>query len=365
MKRTLQHTENKRYGDYTNFRLFFRGLLLVSMLIMSACGQPLNLPTQQPIDPSTSRRGLNPGGFQPLNPIEQLEEKPVQDAPQTISGQAVVIGTAVPTLIPAPPSPPSRDSEGDITLHEQQVAGGKVFFAIAKLGQTVKVRNIQAGGFIPSSDGAGDTTWTDGGKHLQPVEQIASLESSQFNGRQPVFSMAFGYHGAERTSDEGTVRTDGVTFRTNPGRGVICVSNNQNRAAIGLFTDQQLSECDFAAGAGPIFLVDGQIAGKEIKLNPLNEDFVQWGWRRDMYQNSLPKTMICIIKDQHNDKLVLMNSYGVMGVDLAVYLRDTLGCSYGIQGDDDGSTQAIWKGSNLFPRAVNAVPSAVSLYSLK
>lgn len=329
-------------------------LFLILALVLTSCGQALQLRGQAKPD------SIQPPAQPPPQGIVLLAQPDATAAPEV---------AAQPTLFPQPASLPQfqpTDMEGDISYFRHNVASGQVFYVSVPIGPTTKLQIINAEGKEPGSDNTGDTVWVDGGKHLQTIDQIAGLGSSQYQGRSPVFAMAFGFHGDERTSDEGTVRTNGITYRTNFGRAVVCVATAMGRAGIGLFkTNEDLNACDMAAGAGPVFLNGGQIAGVEIPFNPLNEDFVQLGWRQDMYNGVRPKTVVAVKKEADHDTLILLNAYGLTGIEIATFLRDELGCSYAIGGDDDGSTQAVWRGQRVFPGGVNAVPDGIAVYSLK
>jgi hypothetical protein len=57
----------------------------------------------------------------------------------------------------------------------------------------------------------------------------------------------------------------------------------------------------------------------------------------------------------------MLISYGVRGVELAEQLR-AMGCADALGGDDDSSTQAVWRGAPVVSRLVGEVPDAVAVY---
>jgi hypothetical protein len=182
-------------------------------------------------------------------------------------------------------------------------------------------------------------------------------------------AMAFGFHGDVRTSDEGSVVINGKLLRANPGRSALCLTHDR-QAKIGLFDAGALGQCEQAIGGGPVILWHGKIAnpavGSEtdtyLPFNPLGEDFVQLDWRKKVYSGGYPKTVIGV--GTHADGsayLVMMISNGVSGLDLAEQLK-ALGCTDALGGDDDSSTQAVWRGAAVQSHSPRTVPDALGVY---
>jgi hypothetical protein len=189
------------------------------------------------------------------------------------------------------------------------------------------------------------------------------------DGMAMLGAMAFGFHGDVRTSDEGSVVINGVVHRVNAGRSTLCVTP-AGQAKIGLFDAAALAECDQAIGGGPVILWRGKIAnpgvGAEtdtyLPFNPLGEDFVQLDWRKMVYSGRYPKTAIGV--GAHADGrayLVMLISEGVPGLDLAEQLK-ALGCTDALGGDDDSSTQAVWRGAPVQSHSPRSVPDALAVY---
>jgi hypothetical protein len=260
-------------------------------------------------------------------------------------------------------------AEGRVEYYRRSVGGGELFYSVARLDERVHIEVINADGATPGSDAAGDTIWADGGRHLQPVAAMAGAPHAARDGMELLWAMAFGFHGDARTSNEGSVVINGVVHRVNAGRGTLCITPEQ-RASIGKFSAGQLAGCAQAIGGGPVILWDGKIAdpavaaptGDRLPFNPLGEDFVQLDWRVKIYNGTYPKTAICVgdLPDGRSF-LVLANSSGVVGVDLAAAMRD-MGCHSALGGDDDTSTQAVWRGQPLWQRAQRPVPDAIAVY---
>ncbi len=59
--------------------------------------------------------------------------------------------------------------------------------------------------------------------------------------------------------------------------------------------------------------------------------------------------------------LVMLVSYGISGVDLAEQLR-AMGCTAALGGDDDTSTQAVWRGQRIRQGNVREVPDALGVF---
>jgi hypothetical protein len=128
--------------------------------------------------------------------------------------------------------------------------------------------------------------------------------------------------------------------------------------------------CDQAIGAGPVILWNGKVANTDVQaetdafvpFNPLNEDFVQLDWRKKIYNGTYPKTVVGIgAREDGRSYLVMAVSNGVTGVELASQLR-AMGCFSALGGDDDTSTQAIWRGNRVFGHTVREVPDAIGIY---
>jgi len=172
-----------------------------------------------------------------------------------------------------------------------------------------------------------------------------------------------------RTSDEGTVVINGTIHRVNPGRAVLCLTRG-GQAKIGLLDAAALGECEQAIGGGPVILWQGKIANPAVgtptdaylPFNPLGEDFVQLDWRKTVYNGGYPKTVIGV--GAHPDGrayLVMLISNGVKGIDLAEQLKG-LGCTDALGGDDDSSTQAVWRGAPVQSHSPRTVPDALGVY---
>jgi hypothetical protein len=246
--------------------------------------------------------------------------------------------------------------------------GGALAYFVVMLDEQVHIGVINADGATPGSDASGDTVWTDGGKHLATVEEIARAPYAARTGMQLLGAMAFGFHGNVRTADEGTVVIDGRVHRVNPGRAALCISGG--RAQIGLFDAGQAGACEQAIGAGPVILWQGKIANPDVgaateafvPFNPLGEDFVQIDWRRKVYTGGYPKSVVGVgAREDGRSYLVMLVSYDVGGVELAAQLK-AMGCTEALGGDDDTSTQAVWRGVPIRQRAVQEVPDALAVY---
>jgi hypothetical protein len=247
--------------------------------------------------------------------------------------------------------------------------GGELAYVVVRLDARVQVAVVSADGATPASDSRGDTVWADGGRHLASVAAMAGAPYAARAGMDLIAAMAFGFHGAERTSDEGSVVVDGVVRRVNAGRAALCISP-ELRASIGLFSAEALAGCAQAAGAGPVILWQGQVASTAVAqpsadllpFNPLGEDFVQLDWRKKIYNGLYPKTAIGVgdLPDG-GSFLVLATSSGVAGEEFARALRD-MGCRDALGGDDDTSTQATWRGQPVWPRPARDVPDAIAVY---
>ncbi|MBX0329854.1 phosphodiester glycosidase family protein [Oscillochloris sp. ZM17-4] len=265
-----------------------------------------------------------------------------------------------------------RDSAADGAVQSFRRAlpgGGTLDYVVVRLVAGVHVGVISADGATPDSDAAGDTVWADGGRHLQPVAEMAAAPYAAREGMELVFAMAFGFHGDSRTSDEGSVVVDGVVHRVNAGRSTVCVTPDR-RAVIGRFNASDLAGCAQAAGAGPIILWQSRVASLAadrpsddmLPFNPLGEDFSQIDWRKKIYAGRYPKTAIGVGELPGGGHfLVLATAEGALGEEIARALRE-MGCSDALGGDDDTSTQAVWRGRPVWERPGRPVPDAVAVY---
>ncbi len=247
--------------------------------------------------------------------------------------------------------------------------GGALAYFVVQLSEHVHIEVLNADDATPGSDASGDTIWTDGRPHLATVAEIAQAPYAARDGLALLGAMAFGFHGDLRTSDEGTVVINGEIRRVNPGRAALCITRD-GRAEIGRYDAKALEKCEQAIGAGPVVLWQGKIAnpavttetGEFLPFNPLNEDFVLLDWRRKIYSGNYPKSVIGVGADANGAPyLIMATSYGVTGVDLAGQLK-VMGCTAALGGDDDTSTQAVWRGAVVQPGNVREVPDAVAIY---
>lgn len=247
--------------------------------------------------------------------------------------------------------------------------GGRLDYVVAILDDQVDVRVITANGVRVGSDITGNTVWVDGGRHLQTVIDMAGSPHAVHGGTAPVAAMAFGFHGAERTSDEGSIVVDGFVQRLHPGRATLCIGPDDS-ATINLFDSRSIEQCEQAAGAGPMLLWRGKIANPDVQTetelyvpyNPLNEDFAQLGYRIESYRGFRPKTAIGVgMLEDGRSFLVLANAEQLNGQTMIRALRD-MGCYDASGGDDGSSTQMVWRGQAVAGRVGRAVPSAVAIY---
>jgi hypothetical protein len=261
------------------------------------------------------------------------------------------------------------DPSGRVRFYRRNVAGGSIAYFVVTLDQQVHLEVINADGATPGSDATGDTIWLDGQKHLATVAQMAQAPYAARDGMNLLGAMAFGFHGDVRTSDEGSVVVNGKLLRANPGRAALCITGD-SQASIGLFDVGALGECDQAIGGGPVILWKGKIANPAVSaesdrylpFNPLGEDFVQLDWRKKVYSGTYPKTVIGV--GAHADGrayLIMLISNGVGGLDLAEQLK-ALGCTDALGGDDDSSTQAVWRGAPVQSHSPRTVPDALGVY---
>jgi hypothetical protein len=261
------------------------------------------------------------------------------------------------------------DPNQHVSYYRHELPGGTLAYFVVRLGEDVHIEVVNADGATPGSDASGDTIWTDGQRHLATVAEIAQAPYAAREGMTLLGAMAFGFHGDVRTSDEGSVVINGEIRRVNPGRAVLCITRD-GRAEIGLYDAKALGKCQQAIGAGPVILWQGKIANPAVAtetdqflpFNPLGEDFVLLDWRRKIYSGGYPKSVIGVGADANGTPyLIMATSYGISGVDLAGQLT-ALGCTAALGGDDDTSTQAVWRGAVVQPGNVRGVPDAVAVY---
>jgi hypothetical protein len=288
---------------------------------------------------------------------------------------------AAPIVIQASPDPSAlenynqgsalqdADPSGRVRFYRRDVAGGRIAYFVVMLDEQVHLEVINADGATPGSDSTGDTIWTDGRKHLASVAQMAQAPYAVREGMSLLGAMAFGFHGDARTSDEGTVVINGKLLRANPGRAALCLTQ-AGQAKIGLFDAAALGECQQAIGGGPVILWRGKIANPAVgaetetylPFNPLGEDFVQLDWRKTVYSGRYSKTAIGVgTRADGQSYLVMLISEGVMGLDLAEQFK-ALGCTDALGGDDDSSTQAVWRGASVQSHSPRTVPDALGVY---
>ena len=263
-------------------------------------------------------------------------------------------------------------ADGRVRFYRRAIGGGEIAYIVAEPGDTVSATLINADNARPASDANGNTIWADGGQHLRTVAEMAAAPYAARDGWELAAAMAFGFHGDVRTSNEGSVVIDREVLRVNPGRAALCIYAD-GRAEVGLFGRERLAGCAQAVGAGPIVLWEGRIANPEIAApttefmpyNPFREDFVQIDWRRQVYTSDRPKSLIGVgARPGGRTFLVLMVSYGVGGVEAVRQLRD-MGCDQALAGDDDSSTQAVWRGQPVRGGEVRPVPDAFAIYVRK
>lgn len=259
--------------------------------------------------------------------------------------------------------------EGSVGFFRREIAGGTLDFFIVRLDERSHVEVINADGATPGSDPQGDTIWTDGQRHLATVQAMAGSGYAARDSMELLGAMAFGFHGEPRTANEGTVVINGQVLRSNPGRSTLCITHERH-AEIGTFSTEDLGRCAQAIGGGPVILWENKIVnpavgatdGEFLPFNPLGEDFVQLDWRKQIYNGLYPKTVVGIgLLEGGESYLVLATSHNMTGVDLARQLRD-LGCYAALGGDDDTSTQAVWRGTPVRPGNPRAVPDAIGVY---
>jgi hypothetical protein len=262
-------------------------------------------------------------------------------------------------------------ADGRVRFYRRDLPdGGALAYFVVQLDDQVRVALVNADGATPGTDETGDTIWADRQPHLATVEEIAHAPYAARPDMTLLGALAFGFHGDVRTSDEGTVVIDNQLYHLNSGRATLCIGGD-GRARIGLFDEAQARQCTQAFGAGPVILWGGKIANPDVTgadaafvpYNPLGENFVQLDWRRMVYTGTYPKTVIGVgPRAGGGSYLVMVVSYGVRGVTLAEQLR-AMGCTDALGGDDDSSTQAVWRGAPVVQRPVSEVPNAVAVYA--
>ncbi len=259
--------------------------------------------------------------------------------------------------------------EGRVRFFRRDVAGGSLAYIVVKLDERVHIEVVNADGATPTSDASGDTLWSDGQRHLATVKEMVDAPYAGRDGLTLLGAMAFGFHGAERTSNEGSVVINGQVLRSNPGRATLCITKD-GTAHIGKLSAEELQNCHQAIGGGPVVLWNGKIANPDVSsetdefvpFNPLSEDFVQLDWRKKIYTGGYPKTVVGIgSRADGASYLVMAISTNMHGVELARQLRD-MGCFTALGGDDDTSTQAVWRGEPVYHHQVREVPDAIAVY---
>src|SRR5215213_8671945 len=118
------------------------------------------------------------------------------------------------------------DPSGRVRFYRRDVAGGSIAYFVVMIDPQVHLEVINADGATPGSDATGDTIWTDGRTHLATVAQMAQAPYAARAEMSLLGAMAFGFHGDERTSDEGTVVINGTLLRANPGRAALCLTSD-------------------------------------------------------------------------------------------------------------------------------------------
>jgi hypothetical protein len=318
-----------------------------------------------------------------LNTVRQTVQQSLgMSQPVPTSAKPAVTGQAYAILTPNTPGSVALETynqsstlietaaNGSVQAFKRDLLGGSIAYIIVQLDGQTHLEVLTADGATLGSDASGDTIWTDHSQHLRTVEEMVRAPTATRPGLTLLGAMAFGFHGAERTSDEGTVVINNTIQRVNPGRAAICIRPD-GKTAISVFNARQALGCAQAAGAGPVIMVRGKIANPAIlaetaefvPFNPLREDFSQLDWRKTVFTGDYPKTMVGIGRHANgHDYLVLLVSYNLNGIEAARQLL-ALGCSEAIGGDDDTSTQLVWRGSQVVPRTVRTVPTAIGIYA--
>lgn len=260
-------------------------------------------------------------------------------------------------------------ADGKLRFFHRSLPNGSLAYFVVQLRDPIHIEVINADGATPGSDAQGDTIWTDGQQHLATVQEMVNAPYAQREGMSLIGAMAFGFHGDIRTSNEGSVVINGTIHRVNPWRSTLCITE-AGYAAIGLFDEKQLGQCQQAIGGGPVILWQNKIVRTDIHeeapdflpFNPINEDFQELEWRKMIYDGSYPKTAIGVGSNPDGSSyLVMAVSYGIKGVDLAQQLK-AMGCTVALGGDDDTSTQATWRGRPIRSNQVREVPDAIAIY---
>lgn len=260
-------------------------------------------------------------------------------------------------------------ADGRVEFYKRSFENGaQLHYFTVLLDEYTAIEVLNADGATPSSDAHGDTMWSDGKQHLATVHEMVNAPYALRPNMELLGAMAFGFHGSERTSNEGTVVINNQVLRVNPGRAALCVRGAYAR--IGLYSAEQVQQCEQAIGGGPVILWQGKVVSTAINqeteqylpFNPLNEDFVQLDWRKHIYNGQYPKTAVAIgNREDGRSYLVMATSYGLTGIELAEQLQQ-MGCFVALGGDDDTSTQATWRGAATFNNNPRRVPDALSVY---
>lgn len=322
--------------------------------------------TIQPPKPIMSRWNAASAGAQAIGGEARAEA-----APAPLGGVAQPFGSGQAMLESYAQASALREDVGggQVRMFQRDVAGGALDFVVVRLGGAAQVAVVNADGATPASDAGGDTVWADGQRHLRTVQEMAAAPYAARPGRELLGAMAFGFHGDVRTSDEGSVVIDGKVLRSNPGRATLCIGE-RGAASIGMLSTKALGECQQAIGGGPVILWEGRVAstdvdsvqGDLVPFNPLGEDFVLLDWRKHIYTGTFPKTAACVgLLDSGESYLVLANATNMVGVDMAHQLRD-MGCYAALGGDDDTSTQLVWRGQLVREKTIRPVPDAIAVY---
>lgn len=344
--------------------------LLAGVILVGAVAMFL---VSQPVKPIMSRWGgvQNSAAEAIQGRAAQVAHAQAAAPALVISGVAQAQGVGEPALESYLQASALRENvgEGRVRFFQRDVAGGAIDFFVIKLDGKAQVAIINADGATPGSDDRGDTIWTDGQRHLRTVQEMVGAPYAIRQGSELLGGIAFGFHGEPRTSDEGTIVLDGKVLRSNPGRGTLCITH-ERKAEIGKFTTEDLARCEQAFGGGPVILWENKIANPDVAaptdeflpFNPLGEDFVQLDWRKNVYTGRYAKTAVGIgLLGNGESYLVLATTQNMLGVDFARQLRD-MGCYAALGGDDDTSTQAVWRANLLRPTNPRAVPGAIGVY---
>lgn len=304
--------------------------------------------------------------------LPQQAALPKPAVPATpISGIAQPQGNSQPALDAYLQNSVLKEDVGNtsVRFYQRDIAGGVLDFFVVRLDDYSHIEVINADGATPGSDATGDTIWSDGQRHLATVQAMVNAPYAAREKLDLLGAIAFGFHGEPRTANEGTVVINGQMLRSNPGRGTLCITH-ERKAEIGKIPTEELARCAQAIGGGPVILWENKIANPAVAaaddeflpFNPLGEDFAQLDWRKQIFNGLYPKTAVGIGQMENGESyLVLATSHNMAGIDFARQLRD-LGCYAALGGDDDTSTQAVWRGNLVHPSNPRAVPDAIGVY---